>query len=127
MDLDRFIAFYKGKIDNFTNINNRLGCKVWGGAVSGRRGVCYGVMRVRFPGSVRSRVEYVHRLAYMLENRNFNLDRAWHISHICHNRLCCNIDHLSYEPHFINNNRQACRMTIPKRCLGHQQYRNCLF
>jgi len=35
MELNRFIEFYRGKIDNLTVIDRRTGCKAWRG-VSGR-------------------------------------------------------------------------------------------
>ena len=32
------------------------------------------------------------------------------VSHICHNTRCVNIDHLSLEPHIINELRRSCKL-----------------
>ena len=47
------------------------------------------------------------------------------ISHLCNNKKCINISHLSLEPHAINTQRRPCQsMSI---CLGHGIYPACIF
>lgn len=65
-----------------------------------------------------------HRMAYMLyvaADLRFasNLD----CSHLCHNALCVNTDHLILETHYVNNKRMRCRSA--NRCLGHGELPKC--
>lgn len=83
---------------------------------------------VLMPGAARKTRVYVHRLSYIVNTQNFNiLQRNMHISHLCHNTHCIKIEHLSYEPQRINNNRQRCKLLYPKNCLGHGPYPDCIF
>ena len=94
-------------------------CKLWTGAQ--RNG--YGILEVRFRGN---KIKLpVHRLTYFLENRCLPLQADMHVSHLCHNKLCCEILHLSFEPQKINNNRQICKSN--GECSGHHGYQNCTF
>lgn len=45
-------------------------------------------------------------------------------SHLCHNSLCVNVNHISLEHHFINNNKQYCLNS--NLCYGHVGFRNCM-
>ena len=48
-----------------------------------------------------------------------------HCSHLCHNSLCINVNHLILETPFVNGNRRQCaRENI---CLGHDQAPPCIF
>lgn len=63
-----------------------------------------------------------HRIAYMFAHSTSKL--AHDVSHLCHNKLCANADHLSHEPRGINNNRQSC--VNVGLCSGHGNYANCM-
>lgn len=83
---------------------------------------------VLMPGAARKTRIYVHRLSYIVHTRNFDIfNRHMHVSHLCHNTHCINIQHLSYEPQHVNNNRQRCKIRQPKTCLGHGAYPDCVF
>ena len=84
----------------------------------------YGVMPIRFRDFARLNLR-VHRLAFFVF-QNIFLDSKIHVSHLCHNRLCCLPIHLSYEPQAINASRVGCN--IRQRCSGdHSSYTDCLF
>ena len=52
--------------------------------------------------------ERVHRLAYMLHHKEWELPPDMHCSHLCHNSLCINVNHLILETPFVNGNRRQC-------------------
>lgn len=102
------------------------GCQVWQKASSGKgAGPKYGMSKVKFPWGMRAKAIRVHRLMYMLANSNFDLTSQLDVSHLCHNSLCVNEDHLSLEPHTVNNSRRHCLSTVPRTCVGHNQYEKC--
>ncbi|MES9880371.1 MAG: hypothetical protein ABW185_05755 [Sedimenticola sp.] len=82
----------------------------------------YGFYRTVYNG--RRHKIYVHRLAYFLHNPNKILSKHMHVSHVCHNKLCILVSHLSYEPQRINNNRQICKSD--ECCTGHFGYPRCI-
>ncbi len=54
---------------------------------------------------------------------------TFHMSHRCHNKICINVDHLSYEPASVNKSRDFCKMA--KACSENhgfegEKYRNCI-
>jgi len=102
-------------------------CLIWTGAISSSH---YGVI------SRQKKLFKVHRVAYAICKNliSFNTDHdglmilinsKQEISHLCHNRLCINVDHLSLEPHAINNQRLRCKNNL--LCSGnHKGFQNCL-
>lgn len=50
----------------------------------------------------------LHVLAYYCEKRQLPDNGKFDISHLCHNRMCFNIDHLYREPHASNWKRMGC-------------------
>ena len=102
------------------NVHRIGGCEIWN---AGKNCYGYGVVRVPFRG--RRVTLTVHRLAYYLSVQNKLLSPKMHVSHLCHNKTCVKIDHLSYEPQSINNARNICFMNA--RCKGHRCYPNCIF
>lgn len=106
------------KLSNFTVSSDR--CKTWVGTIN-KDG--YGVIRLMFRNH-RRRVT-VHRLQYFLQNNCMPLSPQLHVSHICHNRLCVKIQHLSLEPCKVNSDRKRCN--LDKACTGHRGFANCVF
>ena len=53
----------------------------------------------------------VHQIAY-LARYNKRPAEGEDVSHLCHNSLCCNAEHLTIESHAINMDRKACIGTI---------------
>ena len=92
------------KLTNGSELAANGQCQIWKGATS-KTG--YGVTKIK------GRQYYVHRLSYMINTDQEHLpervnDVRFDCSHLCHNKLCTNAAHISFEPHSINNTRQAC-------------------
>ena len=98
---------------------NEKQCHIWTGDIFEDGYPC---VRVSFRGK-RLRVR-VHRLVYYLANPNVFLDSKIHTIHLCHNKLCINIEHLSYEPSVVNCQRNTC--VSENNCFGHAGYKNCI-
>lgn len=113
---DRERLKFERKLANFTV---KSGCHIWSGNAISQHG--YGLIRVVFRGK---RTQFkVHRLAYFLRIKQ-SLDPYYHVSHLCHNKLCLKFTHLSYEPALINNSRNSCKND--GECHGHRGYQNCI-
>lgn len=95
-------------------------CVVWTGPTD-KYG--YGIHRV-IVGGKRLKL-LVHRLAYFIEKSPIELSPCIHVSHLCHNKLCINLDHLSYESNSVNNARKVCQAN--GECTGHRGFRRCIF
>lgn len=94
------------------------GCIIWTGQQ--KRG--YGIHEFRFRGK-KIKIA-AHRLKYFLVNDCKVLHKHDNISHLCHNKLCVKIDHLSKEPQNINNQRQICKNN--GNCNLHYGFPKCL-
>ena len=86
-------------------------CKIWAGLCISDG---YGLLRIMFRGK-RIKVK-VHRMVFFLSNSH-ELTPQMHMSHLCHNRLCLYLHHLSYEPPRVNNSRLTCKNE--RECCGH--------
>ena len=89
-------------------------------------GPTYGRVKITFPDNSK-KVLLAHRFMYMLHTNTIHIQQDMHVSHICHNSLCINPLHLSLEEAHVNNERQLCKHLIPKVCLKHAGYADCLF
>lgn len=62
-----------------------------------------------------------HRLMYAVTVDFLNLldhdSSHLQVSHLCHNKLCCNIEHLEVEDAELNNSRTRCKNH--GYCMGH--------
>ena len=113
------------EIDNFhkklqKKSKHTCNCIIWQGCQN-KDG--YGIIRPIFRG--RRVTLTVHRLAYYIYKNNGFLSRKMHVSHLCHDKLCINTAHLSYETQKVNNARNHCYANA--RCRGHKSYPNCIF
>lgn len=52
--------------------------------------------------------------------------KEWHVSHLCHQPLCIQEDHLILEPGHVNKGRQHCS-PMDGCCKDHAGYPDCLF
>ena len=108
--------FLKSKLFRYNIIGT---CHVWYGMT---REHGYGVIRPTFRG--KKQVFTVHRLQYFLSNNCHFTDKSYHVSHLCHNKLCLNIEHLSLEPAEVNIERNQCKRL--QTCFGHNGFKNCV-
>ena len=90
-----------------TKSANNGQCIIWTGATR-NCGARYGVLCCKIDDEWKTL--YVHRLSFMF-SRNWDLQEMdqpnMDTSHLCHNSLCVNAAHLSYEPHNVNRNRST--------------------
>ena len=115
------------KLMRNSNIEGNLNCRIWKGTTKVSRGTTYGVIRLKVmnnEGTSQWKTYNVHRVAYRVFVK-LDIPSDLNVSHICHNSLCINTDHLSLEPAHINNNRNFCRNR--GRCYKHEPFAKCLF
>ena len=87
----------------------------------------YITLTFRHPGKAGKPVTSttVAKAAQMVEENTLYLDGELEASHLCHNKTCVLIEHISYEPHTVNAGRKAC--VLAGACLGgHGQFPHCL-
>ena len=92
-------------------------CVVWTGCVS-KQG--YGQFRYkdpRDPPSAGHKTRTSHRIALLLHMKDFDIPSYLQSSHLCNNKLCVNIRHLTFEQNSTNNLRKSC--FLQSRCFGH--------
>ena len=70
-----------------------------------------------------SRPVAIHRLVYLL-HYGYKQMTGLHVSHLCHNKLCCEPEHLTLEPGAVNSQRILCKSE--GQCHGHSNYPGCL-
>ena len=115
-------AAYLLKVDLSSVPHPQGQCRLWTKGVGGSG---YPRMRVKVAGRVGSIQYGVHQVVYAL-NSGTALNLPLHdVSHRCHNRLCVNMDHLSYEPKVVNAQRNPCREL--NQCRGHLPFLPCIF
>ena len=74
------------------------GCLVWTGGTSSRG---YGMMKVEWSDG-ESRVLGVHRVRMMCSLRTTQFPAGYEASHLCHNKLCLSVPHMSLEQNWVN-------------------------
>lgn len=97
-------------------------CQRWTGTSQAGYGVIYCQWKNKW------KKFYVHRLSLVF-NRGWTLEdveeAGMDVSHLCHDGLCVNPEHLSYEPHQVNRIRSAC--VAVRVCQGHGTFPRCMF
>ena len=91
----------------------------------------YGRLKMRWPrpdwsGYLPNKAHSAHRVAFLINNQHLLNEMTKDdnvISHLCHNSLCCNHEHLSLEPAEINYDRDWCK--AGRMCGGHNPYPPC--
>lgn len=119
MDFDK----YKLKILQNSEIGANGRCKIWTGLTKQGIPNNYGVINVTFLNGKKT-VMHAHKLAKCISIQQLITEKGIDVSHICHNKNCVLEEHLSIEPHYINNNRQTCKES--GKCMGHDEYPMCL-
>lgn len=119
MDFDK----YKLKLLENSEIGANGHCKIWTGLTKGSIPNNYGVINITFLNGKKS-VMNVHKVAKCISERRHITEKGIDISHLCHNKRCIQAEHLSIEPHFINNNRQTCKES--GKCMSHGPYPMCM-
>lgn len=87
--------YLKTKLESRIYKDAQSGCWLWlGGAMENGYGVIYG-------GKEAPRNFLVHRVSLFVY-QDISLDTPLDASHKCHNRICCNPEHLKYIAHVEN-------------------------
>lgn len=131
-NLTQWIKKYLEKIDKNSTPDPQNTCIMWTASTKNFGGIKYG--RFYYTSfDKQSPVETTaHRAMFMLKSNQYSLSPPpntpfkgpWDVSHLCHNSLCVNIDHLSYEPHIVNMQRNICKRE--KHCCGHPEFSECV-
>lgn len=120
---------YQEKLDFKQILAPNGHCRLWTGTSKMCSGTKYGVINVKV-GDGRWRQLFVHRLAFQffkgwaLEDMDLGAGEGTVVSHLCHNSLCVNPDHLAWESQATNTSRNAC--VINRQCSQHGGQPDCL-
>ena len=110
----------KPKIEGGTPHGDAERCILWlGGTRAG-----YGWVKALLPNGTKKTMN-AQRFIYMVWRASPDIPPYHDISHICHNKMCINLAHLTREPHHINMARKQCCGT--GICFGHNEQPNCIF
>lgn len=116
--MEAFFLKYQAKI--LENSRKEDECMIWQRALKPSG---YGIIRYSSPVTNRWHTVNAHRLSYIVFKENFIEDHL-HVSHLCHNKKCILVTHLSAEPPSVNADR--CRCLNRHVCTGHGTYQDCL-
>ena len=114
------------RIYKYLSPPNMKKCRIWTGNMKKSRFQHgkYGHIKIKFPGRNKSTVMNVHRLLVMINMGTYSIDSHLDASHLCHNSLCCNVEHIVLEPRTVNLARRVCN--AENACSGHGTFPNCL-
>ena len=104
--MEDFFKLYDEKLKEKSLPASNGECIFWTSTTS--KDKKYGVISYKHPIEKKWKKITVHRLAFMISHHILNPDPKLDCSHLCHNCLCINPDHLVLEPKHINNNRNTC-------------------
>ena len=117
-NMEDFFRKYQAKI--LENSQKEDECMIWQRA---QKPSGYGVIRYPSPITNKWHTVNAHRLSYIVFHEKF-VDDFLHISHLCHNKRCISVAHLSAEPASVNADRVKCLNR--QQCMGHQPFPKCL-
>lgn len=119
------------RIEEYYNNNSitvdQNGCHIWQLGLSSRirrMSSQYGLMNVKIESKFHDKRSCrikpgAHVVVYFLKTNQVPEKGVFDISHLCHNSICVNYQHLNREPHFINMDRYTSECKTKKRCTGH--------
>ena len=92
----------------YSSCQQEGGCIVWGKALN----TCgYPSKKMRLPNYPEPKNLLVSRLLFSISSGMIlggSHSQGMHVSHLCHNKKCLNLAHLTLEPGKVNNLRRAC-------------------
>ena len=76
------------------------------------------------PENVQNNLSFIG-CSFVVCLRNAILDKPrFYVIHLCHSKLCVEVEHLVYEPSIVNTQRRSC---VPfARCCGLSAYPDCM-
>ena len=108
------------KIENGDPCGDVQRCISWMGCI---RANGYGWVKAEKLTGERQSMN-AHRFVYMVYAPCPDIPPYHDISHLCHNKSCVNLAHLSCEMHGINVQRTNCSQM--KKCTGHGNHPPCI-
>ena len=118
---ETFCVKYSLKLDQKSVPGPNGQCLLWTGYVD-RHG--YGMINVKL-GPNKWANRGVHRISALIHKKlSFDDIEHFDVSHLCHNKLCINPQHLNVEDSETNNNRMTCINV--RRCMHHIPHPDCL-
>ena len=115
--MDKLFEECTSRLKMYSAVHTNGQCIYWNGCIN-KKG--YGQFRFkdpRDPPAAGHRTRTAHRVALMVAKGDFDLPPSQQASHLCNNKLCVNVEHLSLETNSINNARKTCFSLF--RCSGH--------
>ena len=135
VDFSMFLCLFPAAVclQTMEALKNRI--FICPGSIVARNGVCklynaiplsngYISLSFRHPVSGKVTNATVQRVAVMVHRGTFNLPKDLDASHLCHNKTCTVVEHISIEPRHINSQRRRC--VQEGQCLGHGHFPECL-
>ena len=120
MDLRAQLAFFYSKLFRRPGFDiSENGCKLYLGSVRSD-GYCH----ITFTNELGTKTSISAHRAAILVDRNSKLPRVLQASHLCNNKRCIQVHHLSLESNIINNQRKTCFSN--NMCSGHGGYPACI-
>ena len=111
-----YLEKIKTQSNRSSSSSSSSNCLIWRKSVNSSG---YPQMRFSFPGKCAKKFT-LHRMLYASQ-RNSILDKPhFDVSHLCHSKLCVEVEHLVYEPSVVNAQKRSC-ITFAKSC-GHSPY-----
>ena len=121
--MDEFFCKYRQKLfEKCLPADRPTGCLIWQGCCKKSGPTPYGMVKAKFPDGIW-RALHAHKLMFLIHKQIVSVDEGLEVSHLCHQPKCLNIEHLSLEPHDINNERQMC--VNRGKCVGHMGFNDC--
>lgn len=115
--MEEFFKQCESKLQMTSRLHENGACIIWTGCVN-KQG--YGQFRFRDPRdppTAGHKTRTSHRVALMVQLRDFNVPFSQQASHLCNNKLCINVQHLVFERSSSNNLRKTCFAYL--KCSGH--------
>lgn len=112
------ICALKIDIDKMTAEADDNFCKIYFGYTKQRKKLLYGYIRKTLHDKFYE--QYTHKIIKLHSLHLTELPQGMECSHLCHNSLCQNPDHINVEPKQVNLMRKNCNNE--KRCLDNHEY-----
>lgn len=103
----------------FKHTDTSLTCHIWKSTIDR-----HGYPKLNITYRNKRKWVFAHRFNFFLHNQGKTM-KGLHVSHLCHNKICVNIHHLSLEPTVINSSRNICKAE-GFCCRSHKRYPACI-
>lgn len=113
----------KARIANSSEILEEKSCILWTKSCSGTGYPQFSIGK-KYESEFGPRQYNPGHVLYSIKHSVVLNTKGMDLSHRCHLKKCINIEHLSYEPKYVNYQRKTC--VDEKKCFGHETYLACI-